>query len=148
MKKQIKEAFAIWVRHSVDRATKGKQNCSTSLNNYPAMRSHEGKVSHYFPWQISYTLYGSAPNHVYFVPLAVLVDVFLGTRRLRRVHTQTSKGISRKWPSLSVRPVTRSPRPIKVKYAERRTLQQAILLVNTATGKSPFQQVNLPGVVM
>lgn len=41
----------------------------------------------------------SAPNHLYFVSLAVMVDVFLGNRWLRRAGTHTSKSVSSKCPS-------------------------------------------------
>ena len=62
---------------------------------------------------IFYTMYGSAPNHLYFAPLAVLdlVDMFFGTKLLRSTCTQTSKSVSRKCLSLHVRPVISGIRP-------------------------------------
>ena len=85
------------------------------------------------------------PCHVwmYFIPHAILTDVFLGTRS---TQSQTSKSIPMKCPSLPVQPATTGPLPIKLSSHIRACKsERATLLVNTATEKSAFQQVDLPG---
>ena len=83
-------------------------------------------------------------NHLYFVPLPVLVDMFLGTRQ---AHTHTSKSIPTKYSSLPVWQVMTGPLPITVKLSEPPKSEAWPLLVNSATESSTFQQGYLPGVL-
>ena len=77
-------------------------------------------VLHY-PWKIdllklvslSHEMCGCLLNHLYFVPLSLYVNVFLGTRHAR---DQTSKSVPMKCPLLPVRPATTAPLPIIVKF--------------------------------
>ena len=58
-----------------------RTRCMEVLLQPVAYIVHNVWQCYYNTWHISYTMYGSAPNHWYFIPLAVLVDEFLGTRR-------------------------------------------------------------------
>ena len=60
------------------------------------------------------SVYVSAPNRLHFVSLAVLIDVFLATRRLRRACAK--KSVSGKYLPLTVRPAMTGPLQIRVKF--------------------------------
>ena len=99
--------------------------CRQYRRTHPSLLAKGGGlvVMLHHPWQtdllkhgfvsFSHTMCRCTLNHLYFVPLPVLVDVFLGTRCAR---AQTSKSVPTKYSSISIRPATTGPLPIKVKF--------------------------------
>ena len=71
----------------------------------------------------------------FFDRLAVLVGVFSESARTHKMA------------NITLQPTTMDPLPIKVPVCEPSKSEQAILLVDTTTESSTFQQVDLPGAL-
>ena len=88
---------------------------------------------------LSHTMYGCTLKHLYFVPVAVLFDVFLGTTRVQLQIAFKVQGYACHH-SFDQRQRVHSQVPV----CRTQKVVLVISLVNTATDKSKFQRVYLP----